>query len=156
MPFFYPFRIHTKYFTLPNSSQTQDQGQNIILFHNSCGVEPYKLPTGTTVSINYVRSTDADCDDRITVFEELPNGSQGERHETTNETEFQDDWFNCRDITLRLDVNKDVDVMVITGSKYQSHKINTSRYRHKKAATNLKRDTSRHFGSMAISQSSKI
>jgi hypothetical protein len=115
-----------------NSSQTQDQGQNIILFHNSCGVEPYKLPTGTTVSINYVWSTDADCDDRITVFEELPNGSQGERHETTNETEFQDDWFNYRDITLRLDVNKDIDVMVITGSKYQSHKRNTSRYRHRK------------------------
>lgn len=115
-----------------NSSQTQDQAQNIILFHNSCGVEPYKLPTGTTVSINYVWSTDAECDDRITVFEELPNESQGERPETTNETEFQDDWFNYRDITLRLDVNKDIDVMVITGAKYQSRKRNTSRYRHKK------------------------
>lgn len=118
-----------------NSSQTQDQAQNIILFHNSCGVEPYNLPTGTTVSTNYVWSTDAECDDRITVLEELPNESQGERPETTNETEFQDDWFNCRDITLRLDVNKDIYVMVITGAKYQSSKRNISRYRHKKILT---------------------
>lgn len=112
-----------------NSSQTQDQGQNIILFRNSCGVEPYKLPTGTTVSINYGWITSEDLDDSIAVFEELPKENQAERSGNTNETGIQDGLLYNRDITLRLDVNKDIYVMKIQGVKYESEKRYISRYR---------------------------
>jgi hypothetical protein len=116
-----------------DSSQTQNQEQNIILFHNSCVVEPYNLPIGTTVSIDYEWSTDDDCDDSITVLEELTqNTSQEEQSRHINEIEIQDDLLNNRDITLRLNVNEDIDVMVIKGATYQSDKRYTSRYRIKK------------------------
>lgn len=114
-----------------NSSQTQGQGQNIILFQNSCRVNPYKLPKGTTVSIRHLWSTDED-DDSITVWEEFPGNSQGKQPEPADETEFQDDLLGDRDITLRLDVNKDINVMVITGAEYQNRKRYTSRHRAKK------------------------
>lgn len=116
-----------------DSSQTHGQGQNIILFHNSCGVDPYRLPKGTKVSIQHLWSIDVDdYDDSITVCEEIPGNSQGERPAPANETELQGDLFNYRDITLRLDVNKDIDVKVITGAEYKSRERDTSRYRTKK------------------------
>lgn len=118
-----------------NSSQSLDQGQNIILFQNSCKVEPYKLPTGTTVSIQYLWGTEEegeDGDGGFVVYEELPDKSQRKPSESANETESQDDLLGDRDITLRLDVNNDINVKVITGAKYQSREIYTSRHRAEK------------------------
>jgi len=110
-----------------NSSQTKEKGQNIILFQNCCAVEPYNLPIGTIVSINYGWGLAEDYDDSIAVDEELPlNTSQSEQSEHI---------VNCpniRDITLRLDVKKDIDVLVIEGATYHSHKRGISRYRHEK------------------------
>lgn len=117
-----------------DSSQIKTGGQNIILFHNSCGIEPYKLPAGTTVSINYGWSTPEDYDDSITVFEEVPKNYQVESsvHADAGEKEFETDWQKYKDITLLLDVNSDIDVRVIMGTKYESHKRITSRHRNEK------------------------
>ena len=73
------------------SSQAQNKEQNIILFHNSCAVEPYIMPTGATVSVNYGWSTDDDYDDSITVFEEYtPNTSHNDQSEHMNKMEYQE------------------------------------------------------------------
>ncbi len=112
------------------SSQAQNQEQNIILFHNSCAVEQYILPTGTAVSINYGWSTEDDYDDSITVREEVfHNTSQNNQSENINEIEVHEDFINGRDMTLRLNVNEDVCVWVIKTATYQSSQRYISRYR---------------------------
>lgn len=115
------------------SSQAQNQEQNIILFHNSCAAEPYILPTGTAVSVNYGWSTEDDYDDSISVFEESSqNTSQNKQSEHINEIEDHEDFINGRDITLRLNVNEDVCVWVIKRATYQGSKRYVSRYRVEK------------------------
>lgn len=116
------------------SSQVEAEGQNIILFYNSCGVKPYMLPPETTVTINYGWGTDEDYDDSITVYEELTESSQADSSANIYDTELDEDLVNNREITLHLDVNKDIDIRLVTGAKYNSHKRYVSRYRDEKGS----------------------
>ena len=114
------------------SSQIEAEGQNIILFNNSCGAKPYILPPDTTVIVNYGWCTEEDYDSSITVCEELSEKPQTDKLENIDDTEFDDALVNNRDITLHLNVNDDIDIRLITGVKYNSHKRYVSRYRHEK------------------------
>ncbi|MDA3799861.1 MAG: RES family NAD+ phosphorylase [Kiritimatiellae bacterium] len=119
-----------------NSSQSQENEQNIILFHNSCAVEPYKLPTGSTVSVNYGRRIEDDYDDSITVFEEYTKSTSNHNDsEHINITQYNDDDYNNREPILRLDVNKDISVRVIKRAVYESSERYVSRYKQKKLET---------------------
>ena len=117
---------------MKNADRIYRQGQNIILFHNSCGVKPYILPPKTTVTINYGRGTDADYDDSITVYEELTESPQADSSVNIYDTESDEDLVNNKEITLHLDVNKDIDIRVVTGAKYNSHSAQQEKLdRHK-------------------------
>lgn len=108
------------------SSQDEEKGKNIILFSSACAVEPYILPPGTTVSVDYGWQTHDDYDDRITVRESVPQVIKEEPACTYNDS----DIFEPREITLSLDVNKDTEVFEIQGTKYKYNKRYTSRYRY--------------------------
>ena len=112
------------------SSQAGPKGQNIILFHNSCGVEPYILPPYTTVTVNYGWGTDEDYDDSITVYEELSEKPKTDVSAYFDLPEFDDALVNNREITLQLNVNDDIDIRHVTGAKYNCPKRRVSRYRH--------------------------
>jgi len=115
------------------SSQAQGKGQNIILFHDSCFLEPYDLPSGATVSINYGWSSPDDYDDSITVCEDLPTTPQQKQFKVV-EIDDQGNPLVNNPITLSLDINNDIDVMAIKGATYQSHIRSVSRYRRNKSA----------------------
>ena len=114
------------------SSQVEAEGQNIILFYNSCGVKPYILPPDTTVTVDYGWRTEEDYDSSITVYEELRGKPKTNDSEIIDDTEFDDALINNREITLHLNVNDDIDIRLITGVKYNSSKRYISRYRHEK------------------------
>jgi len=129
------------------SSQTEDGGQNVVLFNHSCRVEPYN--GGSVISIDYGRGMDEDYDDSITILEQTPSTDQdhddSEEETRTDhndseeeigfepimrieeETEF-DAWPDNREFTLRLYV-ADIEVMVIEGVEYKTHERYTSRLR---------------------------
>lgn len=111
------------------SSQTQKQEQNITLFHNSCAVEPYILPTGTTVTVRYGFFTEDDHDDSITVFEKKPEKIQNAQSELIEKIDYNKNYYNNREITLRIDVNNDVDVRVVQGACFKTRKRYISWYR---------------------------
>jgi len=116
-----------------DSSQAQNKEQNIILFHNSCAVEPYIMPTGTNVSVNYGWSTEDDYDDSITVYEEYTkNISNNNQSERMDKMEYHEDYYNDRESILRLNVNEDISVWVIKRAVYESSQRYVSRYRHEK------------------------
>jgi DNA-directed RNA polymerase subunit RPC12/RpoP len=118
-----------------DSSQTQGQGQgqNIILFRNSCGVEPYNLPKGTKISINYGWRTSEDYDDSISVFEELPvKTSQVEQAEDPEDIEQQENHSDCREAILHLDVKRDISVMEIMEASFKKRDRFLSRYSKEK------------------------
>lgn len=115
------------------SSQAQNEEQNLILFHKSCAVEPYVLPTGTTVSVNYGWSTEDDYDDRITVYEEYTKNESHKNHSGRMDTmESSENYYNEREPTLRLNVNEDISIRVIKRAIYENSKRYVSRYRHEK------------------------
>jgi len=114
------------------SSQIEAEGQNIILFYNSCGVKPYSLPPDTTVTVNYGWGAAEDYDDSITVYEEITEKPQTDNSENIDDAEFDDALVNNKEITLHLNVNDDIDIRLVTGAKYNSHKRYVSRYRHEK------------------------
>lgn len=115
------------------SSQAQNEEQNIILFHKSCAVEPYILPTGTTISVNYGWGTEDDYDDSITVYEEYTkNESHKTQPESMDTIDYHVDDYNEREPTLRLNVNEDISIRVIKRAIYESSKRYVSRYRHEK------------------------
>ena len=117
-----------------SSSQAQNKEQNIILFHNSCAVEPYILPTGTTVSVDYGWSTEDDYDDSITVYEEYTkNTSHDNQSECMDKMEYHEEYYDDREPTLRLDVNEDISIWGIKRAIYETSKRYVSRYRHEKA-----------------------
>ena len=115
------------------SSQAQNKEQNIILFHNSCAVEPYMLPNGTAVSVDYGWTTEDDYDDSITVYEEYTkNISDNNQSERMDKMEYHEDYYNDREPTLRLNVKEDISVWDIKRAVYESSKRYVSRYRHEK------------------------
>jgi hypothetical protein len=114
------------------SSQAQNKEQNIILFHNSCAVEPYIVPEGTTVSINYGWSTEDDHDDSITVYEKyIQNTSHNSDYKSMDRTKLHEELYDDRESTLKLDLNKDISVRVIKRAIYDSSVRYVSRYRIK-------------------------
>ena len=105
-----------------NSSQTKGQGQNIVLFQNSCMVEPYNLPKGTIVEIHY------DYEGEISITEKFPKKPSKPIKSKFNSTiESHNNLQSNRTITLRLDLKKDVKVMEIEGVIYHKSIIKTSR-----------------------------
>ena len=112
------------------SSQAGHKGQNIILFHSSCGVEPYILPPNTTVTVDYGWRTDEDYDDSITVYEELREKPKTDVSTYFDLPEFDDALVNSREITLHLNVNEDIDIRYVKGAKYNCAQRHVSRYRH--------------------------
>jgi hypothetical protein len=117
-----------------SSSQTQNDERNIILFHNSCAVEPFIIPEGTTISVDYGWCTEEDHDDSITVLEEYTKNTSNQNvYEPIFRAEYPEDYNNNREPTLRLDVNKDISVRVIKRAVYESSKRYVSRHRFEKS-----------------------
>jgi len=56
-----------------HSSQTDEEGRNIVLFNHASVVEHYNLPTGTNIDINIGRASENGFDDSITIFESIPD-----------------------------------------------------------------------------------
>jgi hypothetical protein len=123
-----------------SSSQVSENGQNIILFKNSCYVEPRDLPRDTIVSVDYVWRSDGDYDS-ITIFEELPDSppKENKRNRRIVHRYNHDEFSNPPPVkTLHLDVENGIDVRVVQGVNYQVHKRYVSRYTRNKSITEEK------------------
>jgi hypothetical protein len=126
------------------SSQTAEQGRNVVLFNHACGVEPYSLPEGTRIDIDLGWVSEDDYDDTITVFENLPakRSSKKRRKKPFRPPSFgdlapdlsdgrenlRDDDCNTRNPMLRLEIDS-VQVFHIEGVQYSYRERSVSRYR---------------------------
>ncbi len=130
-----------------NSAQTDHEGRNVVLFNHACAVEPYNLPTGTDVSVNFGWASDDDYDDSITVWEETPRPKPPRKTPIAAPTKTGSSAFNFADFVpwpdesafedlgtsgepfLRLLVDE-ISVSRIRAVKYDQHKRGLSRYRY--------------------------
>ena len=126
------------------SSQISNDGRNVVLFNHASRVQPYELPPGTNVSINFGFATEEDHDDSITVWEEIPKDSSEDEKNNTTDSDFpafdldtflqvsdidtQDYHYDSRSITLTLDVGA-IEVHTIDGVGYDTGRRLCSRYR---------------------------
>ena len=115
------------------SSQTEGDGQNIVLFNHARGIEPYRLSRGskTIVDINSPteeEENDDDDDDSIFITESVPSippaaepPDRGLRRGVIRLPEF-DEWTESEDSpapTLELDIES-IKVWAIEGVSYKS------------------------------------
>jgi len=122
-----------------NSSQT-GTGKNVVLFNHSCKTEPYELPSGTEVSVDFGWVSKDDSDDTISIAEDLPKTdittsdketkSKGQR--SFLDFEFDDgiifENIDTREVTLRLDVIN-IEVKIIKSAQYKHEPRSVMRYR---------------------------
>jgi hypothetical protein len=126
------------------SAQIAGQGQNVVLFNRSAGVQPYAVPHGTKLEINMGRGSADDYDDGITVWETV------QAIEVVEKVRTKSDWPNFNNIlgaarweppdrvatydqsygepTLKLDV-QNIEVFQIKAVSYEKRKRSVTRYR---------------------------
>jgi RES domain/HEPN/RES N-terminal domain 1 len=124
-----------------HSSQTADEGRNVVLFNRARRVEPYDLPKGTKLEFMMGSKTEDDHDDSIAIFEEVPPekpqpSSLGQFVRVNLDIfvldrEGGDDDIEYRDMTLRLDVGG-IRVLKILAVSYKYEKRIVSRSRKTK------------------------
>lgn len=115
-----------------SSSQTANDGQNIVLFNHACGVEPYELPEGTRIDFNMGWESEDDYDDSIAVTETVPAARES-RPSSRGETaqlgeEALDEPPGLHGSALRLDI-EGVRVLSIRSVSYGYRERVVSRYR---------------------------
>ena len=120
------------------STQDNEKGENIVLFQGRSNVEPHVLPNGTKIFVDHGWIGRGDHDDSITVRETVPTETTDrsgpgslEQFELPLDAESYPDDFG--EIVLRLDINKDVKVWVISGVKFDFRERYTSRHRVKQS-----------------------
>lgn len=131
-----------------HSSQTGGEGHNVVLLNHACRVEPYNLPVGATIDINMGWASEDDCDDSITIFENVPAEKEEPKREKAPDranpfglsglaldapnhiapTNYADDEADYRDPALRLDTDG-IRVLNIRSVKYEEHERSLSRHR---------------------------
>ena len=122
------------------SSQTEDNGHNVVFFNRSRGVEPSNLPSGTVVDVSLPHRNQDDGDfDYAVVFETVPSEVPGEEKQVSlnsrqhgpirlcdfNEPE-ETEPYSAR--TLRLSASS-VEYLRIKGVDYSSSSHRVSRHR---------------------------
>ena len=118
------------------SSQTEGDGQNIVLFNHARGIEPYSLPRGTKTLVD-INSPMEEDDDSIFITESVPSippaaepPDRELRRGVIRLPEF-DEWTESEDSTaptLELDIES-IEVRAVEGVSYRSRSRSISRYR---------------------------
>lgn len=126
------------------SSQSADEGNNIVLFNHASQTEAYKIPDNTEVSINFGWSSGDDYDDSITINEKLAIEVVTEDEEqfpvTKTLSDNSDVYIDGEGVvtlqsdrfTLKLDVDN-IEVSQIKGVTYDDVSRSVSRYKSKGA-----------------------
>ena len=119
------------------SSQTEGDGQNIVLFNHARGIEPYRLSRGSKTIVDINSPTEDDDDDSIFITESVPSippaaepPDRGLRRGVIRLPEF-DEWAESGDITaptLELDIES-IKVWAIKRVSYEPRSRSVSRYR---------------------------
>ena len=111
------------------SSQTADDGQNIVLFNPARGVEPYSVPEGSETTVYIDSLVDEEDDDGIVIFETVPStdpeedaDSQGEQRNQVYATDYDDieEQENSVPPTMELDIDS-IEVRAIKRVKLCTH-----------------------------------
>lgn len=130
-----------------HSSQTNGDGRNIVLFNHACVVEPYALPDGFKISFNMGWEAEDDHDDRIAIFETVPDGNEeaeaapeagDDMHLTTfvdDPSDSQETWPDSflpeHEPTLRLGI-ENIEVLRINALVYERASRHVMRIRQTK------------------------
>jgi hypothetical protein len=123
-----------------HSSQTGGEGRNVVLLHHASRVEPYELPTGSSVEVREWNGPEDDPDDSISVFESVPKPEpEKPKDETIGllATLAEINWdppkheWDDRTPTLRLRV-PDIEVRMMKAVTYKSCQRYVSRHRSQK------------------------